>query len=181
MAGPPPPSKVALRAELRAARRAFADGRPFVPIQTVLAALQTLITNSRCVAAYWAIGGEPDVRGFLAHAVDAALPRIDDKGEMRFHRWRDGDATERCLGFCQPVASAAPATPDLIFVPLVGFDRALNRLGQGGGYYDRALLLYPQARKVGIAWSIQEVARLPVEPHDIPLDAILTEKEWIAL
>jgi 5-formyltetrahydrofolate cyclo-ligase len=54
-------------------------------------------------------------------------------------------------------------------------------LGQGGGHYDRALSLLGQAITVGIAWSIQEIDFLPADPWDMPLNHILTEKEWISL
>ena len=74
--------------------------------------------------------------------------------------------------------------PDLVIVPLLAFDRDGVRLGQGGGYYDRALKALRDTREVfvlGLAYSGQETANLPREPHDQALDAILTEKEYIAV
>jgi 5-formyltetrahydrofolate cyclo-ligase len=79
----------------------------------------------------------------------------------------------------QPLLSAEACAPDLILTPLVGFDRALNRLGQGAGYYDRAFAARPDSLRIGIAWSIQECDGLMTDPWDMPLDAVLTEKEWI--
>jgi len=83
------------------------------------------------------------------------------------------------FGFLQPLPSAEICNPDLILTPLVGFDRSLNRLGQGAGYYDRAFAALPDSLRIGIAWSIQECDGLVPDSWDMPLDAVLTEKEWI--
>jgi 5-formyltetrahydrofolate cyclo-ligase len=99
---------------------------------------------------------------------------------MRFRVHRPGEALAAGpFAAGQPSESAPAVAPDLVLVPLVGFDRAGNRLGQGGGHYDRALAALPTARAVGLAWSIQEVPALPVETWDQPLDAIWTERELI--
>jgi 5-formyltetrahydrofolate cyclo-ligase len=72
--------------------------------------------------------------------------------------------------------AAGEADPDLIIVPLVAFDADGFRLGQGGGFYDRALArLVPQAFALGLAYAGQEVEAVVREPHDHPLDAVLTE------
>ena len=62
---------------------------------------------------------------------------------------------------------------------LVAFDRSLNRLGQGGGHYDRTFEKYPDAIRIGLAWSVQEADNIPVERHDVTLHAIVTESELI--
>lgn len=65
---------------------------------------------------------------------------------------------------------------DLIIVPLVGFDRSLNRLGLGGGFYDRLLEAQPQALKIGLSYDLCLIEpAIPIEPHDQPLDRIYTE------
>ena len=68
---------------------------------------------------------------------------------------------------------------DLVIVPLIGFDRSGNRLGYGGGYYDRFLAGNNCKQTIGVAYSIQEVLALPTEPHDKKLDLVITEKEVI--
>lgn len=65
----------------------------------------------------------------------------------------------------------------LIVVPIVGFDKKCHRLGYGGGYYDRFLQKAPKARKIGIAFSLQETEDIPTESTDIPLDEIITEQQ----
>jgi 5-formyltetrahydrofolate cyclo-ligase len=64
---------------------------------------------------------------------------------------------------------------DAILVPVVAFDRRGHRVGYGGGYYDRFLPQIPQAVRVGAAFSCQMVARVPEDPHDLPVDRIVTE------
>ena len=66
--------------------------------------------------------------------------------------------------------------PDTLIVPLVGFDRALNRLGYGGGFYDRTLARLEHAEAVGYAFAAQELRGIPVEPTDYALDALVTER-----
>jgi len=109
------------------------------------------------------------------------LPYIAQRGDpMHFRRWLPGDPMAASpYHFKQPADDAPEIRPDLILAPLLGFDRAGNRLGQGGGFYDRAFAAYPQAMRIGIAWSIQEVDALPVESWDQSLHAVITEKEWI--
>jgi 5-formyltetrahydrofolate cyclo-ligase len=180
-------SKAEMRAALRARRCIFATGHIFMPdLSRVrkLDALRGFIGRATVIAAYWPSGHEADPLPLLQYAhrlgKKIALPRFEHgTGAMSFHVWAPDQPTDCHRGYVMPEAGAPLAHPDLIFAPLIGFDHALNRLGQGGGFYDRAFAAYPHAIKIGIAWSVQEVTQLPVEPHDIPLDAILTEKEWI--
>jgi 5-formyltetrahydrofolate cyclo-ligase len=62
-----------------------------------------------------------------------------------------------------------------------GFDRTGNRIGYGAGHYDRAFAAHPHARRVGIAWSFQQLPQIPVDTWDVPLHAIATDCEWIAI
>lgn len=68
---------------------------------------------------------------------------------------------------------------DLVIVPVLGFDKQKYRLGLGAGFYDRFLAKQPRAVKVGLAYHSSLVENLPREPHDIPLDAIITEDSII--
>lgn len=79
-----------------------------------------------------------------------------------------------------PARRVDPGQLDLLLIPGLAFDRKGHRLGQGGGYYDR-FLSHPalHALKVGCFFSTQEVDSVPTAPHDLPLDTVLTEKEWI--
>lgn len=64
---------------------------------------------------------------------------------------------------------------DVIIIPLLAFDESGNRLGYGGGWYDRFLAEQPQALKIGLAYDVQRAPTLPVEPHDRSLDYVVTE------
>ena len=84
-------------------------------------------------------------------------------------------------GIPEPV-KANRVHPDILFVPLVAFDKELNRLGYGGGFYDRYIQKISKIKKVvkvGLAFSFQKLKNIPVNKHDKKLDMIITEKEII--
>ncbi len=76
---------------------------------------------------------------------------------------------------CDPERLVEPCSFDVMLIPLVGFDRNGNRLGMGGGFYDRFLKkLKPQCIKIGIAHDFQEITEIAVREWDVPLDEIIT-------
>lgn len=182
--------KAQLRAELRARRDEFFAGLDSgvraLAFRAPPTPLKALIDGARCIAGYRPVGSEADPSSLLAYAIEAgktiALPYVERRSvPMRFLAWRPGELLIRGqLGLEQPDLSAASeVAPDLFLAPLLGFDRRLQRLGQGAAYYDRAFARYPDAVKVGVAWHVQELDRVPDDPWDVPLDAVLTEREWI--
>lgn len=192
MADPPPSpdpdAKAALRARARATRRAFVTtlraGRAEYEDRACRLLLPLLGEAGR-IAFYRAQAAELDPAEAMEAAASAgrtvALPRVHGDGAaLAFHRWRPGDPLiAGALGIEEPAHDTPTVAPDAIIVPLVAFDRAGRRLGQGGGFYDRTLAAYPDALRVGLAWSVQEVDEVPVEPWDAVLDAVVTEREWI--
>ena len=182
--------KPELRKRLRERRASFlAD--PAVTAQRLVLTLQICelvvphFADARVISAYLSDGMEVDPMPVLFRALDAgldvALPRVT-RGDpvLRFHHWLPGDElVPGPLGLMQPRIDAPLIEPDLILAPLLGFDRRLNRLGQGAGFYDRAFATAPNARRIGLAWSVQEVPSLPIDPWDVPLQGIATEREWI--
>jgi 5-formyltetrahydrofolate cyclo-ligase len=190
MAVPPPsPDKPALRAQLRAARASFVasmsdDARALAEIDAARRVVEH-IAHATTVALYHPLADE---LGTIALAIRLAhdgkllsLPRVEaDRTTMRFHRWAlDEPLARGGFGLMEP--GGAEIAPQVIVTPLVGFDRAGNRIGQGAGHYDRAFAALPGAMRIGYAWSMQEVAHVPHDPWDVPLHAIATEKEWIAV
>lgn len=172
--------KTSLRRELRARRRGFAANRPPLP------APPGLLTEGLCpgvvVASYVPVDGETDPALFDAAVVAAggqlAWPVvIDRKSPITFHVAPAGAMVDGPYGLRQPMAADGGVIPDIILTPLVGFDSHCNRLGQGAGHYDRAFALWPDALRIGIAWSIQQVDDLPRDPWDVPLHMIVTEAE----
>jgi 5-formyltetrahydrofolate cyclo-ligase len=178
-------SKQALRARLRAARDAFVAGkRPRIAVPD---AFRARIEHGLTVTSYVPIGSEADPSPLARAAVEAgcvlALPHVTVRSKpMRFLAWETEAALEAGpFGLSQPSALAAELLPDIILTPMLGFDAKLDRLGQGAGYYDGAFARFPDAWRVGIAWSVQQVEDLPVDPWDIPLHAVVTEQGWITL
>jgi 5-formyltetrahydrofolate cyclo-ligase len=183
--------KASMRAAMRARRDAFVA--QLDPQACALAfrvppsPLKALIERASVVAGYVAMGSEADPAALLewAHArgKTLALPHVERRSvPMRFLRWAPGEPlVTGQWGLRQPDRATVPeVAPDLILAPLIAFDRRLHRLGQGAAYYDRAFARFPDAVRVGIAWSAQEAAMVPDDAWDEPLHAVLTEREWIA-
>ncbi len=173
--------KLAIRARLRAARDGFIRDRALA----VPDAYRDRLRADTIVAAYIPVGSEADPEPLVAAArargCTIALPHVTKRtAPMRFLAW-DGvvPLASGAFGLSQPAADAPEVRPDIVLTPLLGFDRAGNRLGQGAGYYDRALAALPEAWRIGIAWSVQEVDALAPDPWDVPLHAIATESDWI--
>jgi 5-formyltetrahydrofolate cyclo-ligase len=143
------------------------------------AALPTL----RAFAAYLPAGGEIDsgplALRLAALGAERLLPHVSGEGRMRFLSAPPGGQLEPdASGLLAPPQDAEEKRPDLVIAPLLAFDRFGGRLGQGGGHYDRALAELRRTGPVfvlGLAFAGQEVDRLDLEPHDQPLDAVLTE------
>lgn len=188
---PAHPDKPALREALRAARadHVAALGKEGAHDAADAAARLILphIPPAATVALYLAIQTELDpdplAEMLAARGQALVLPALYDATAMDFRRWSPGEPLERGpFRLRQPLASADLITPDLIVMPMVGFDRHGGRIGQGKSHYDRALVRYPGAHRIGFAWSVQEVpGHLPHDPWDMPLHAVVTEKEYIPM
>jgi 5-formyltetrahydrofolate cyclo-ligase len=183
-------SKSELRAKYRKMRTDFVEALSAtergIAFRSAPAPLKSLFKSGATVAGYIPVGSEADPHDLLYQAAQSgcaiALPHVTSRATpMQFLRWAMDDPLEDGpFGLRQPVSNADLCRPDVILVPLVAFDNRLMRLGQGAGHYDRALSLLDKAYSVGIAWSVQQAQALPADPWDIPLNAILTEKAWIA-
>ena len=148
--------------------------------------VEKIVAEATVVAAFLPIGSEigtlPLIDRIERRGTSMALPHVTNRrSPMRFLQWRPGDPLiPGPMDLVQPAADAVEVDPDLILTPLLGFDATLNRLGYGAGFYDRAFTALPSARRIGIAWSCQAVDSLPVDPWDVPLHAIASEKGWVA-
>lgn len=140
------------------------------------------------VSGYVAMKGELDPRPALLalekRGCTLLLPYTTARGEpLRFLDAPGARAPSRdACGLAAPPETAAEQDPAILLVPLAAFDRRGHRLGYGGGFYDAALTRLRRAgRPVAIGWAYaaQEVAAVPTEPHDAPLDWIVTEREAI--
>jgi 5-formyltetrahydrofolate cyclo-ligase len=172
--------KPALRAKLRADRDLFAQQSS----HAILApdAFVARLAPGTTLATYSPVGSEADPSQLAAAAAHAgcrlALPHVIDRATpIRFLAWSlDAPLVDGPYGLRQPHEDAQEVAPDIILTPLLGFDRRLNRLGQGAGHYDRAFARYEAAWRVGVAWSVQELPAIPADIWDVPLHAMITEE-----
>ena len=108
------------------------------------------------------------------------LPIIKKNNQMNFHNWSINDPLKiNKFGIPEPLDSKI-IYPDILLVPLVAYDSHLNRLGYGGGYYDRYIEKLEKIKeviKIGLAFSFQKISSIPINQYDKRLDFIVTEKE----
>lgn len=183
--------KAALRASALAARAALSDEARAAAALAIAEEGAELVAREKPsrVSLFISVRGEIDL-GPLAEKLSLAgvplcLPVIVAKGEpLIFRAWAPGEPLEdKRFGLREPPVSAEEVTPDLLFVPLAAFDATGARIGYGGGFYDRTLEKLRQAGSalaIGLAFSAQALETVPVEPHDQPLDGVLTEKGYVA-
>jgi len=142
-----------------------------------------LVPETATIGVYRSDEGEAPSRGYIKFFHERgntiALPRVttlDQPMEFRLHTdpYEESDLEAGVWGLRQPGVDAPVLVPEVLFMPLVGFTAKGDRLGQGGGYYDRYLAAHPQTIAIGMAWDVQEVDKLPTELHDMRLSAIIT-------
>lgn len=180
--------KAALRKAVLAKRRAFERTQrqqAESAIQQVLLTFLRTLDNKQVIAGYCPVNGEVNILPALQNIVSdhsLALPVIVDKyTSLQFNAW-DGDESSLTLGkYNIPTARGPAVTPTIILVPLVVATLTGQRLGYGGGYYDRTLAEFPNATTVGIAFDLQIMPELPVEPHDQPLQNLITENGMFSM
>lgn len=167
-----------LREAGRRVRQGVAPSASGALVEVVLGS--ELIPTGVVVGGFWPLAGEVDLRALLAVLVGRGqvvlLPETPALGfPLVFRHWTPGVTmvAER-FGTMRP--EGAVGVPDLLLVPLLAFDAGCNRLGYGGGYYDRTIAGLPGVRTIGCAFSVQQVDAVPVLPHDRAMDAVVTER-----
>lgn len=187
------PELPGIRRLMRARRRALSRPRQIAASRRVAAAVAKSATfhKARRIGFYVAADGEIDPSSLRQLACSlgksAYLPRLHRLIDLRmdFAEFRPGDPLRRNrFGIAEPTrrARVLPAWRlDLVLVPLVAFDRQGNRLGMGGGFYDRAFARGRHGLRtrppglIGLAHRLQQVERLPARPWDVPLDAVFSD------
>jgi 5-formyltetrahydrofolate cyclo-ligase len=192
----PAAARSTLRAQLRARRRALSPPERAARSRRVCEQAERalhLAAGSR-IALYAALPHELDAAVLIALAQERGcrvyLPRIDTHRHARGMRFLQlaGPLRTNRLGIEEPAALGSALGArwlDLVFLPLVGFDRRGVRLGAGGGYYDRAFAFralrraWHAPRLVGLAYGFQEVPHIAAAAHDVRMDAVVTEEGLI--
>ena len=148
------------------------------------AAVLDMIPDDAVIGLYAATGSEAPTMGYArffherGHVL--ALPRLENaEGPMSFARFDDPFLHETLLetgpgAIRQPSPDAPEIVPDIVFVPLLAFTPGGDRLGQGGGHYDRWLASHPETLAIGLAWDVQQADLLPTEAHDHKLAGVIT-------
>ena len=150
----------------------------------IAAALDAAIESMEglTISVYWPFRGEPDLRGWIDRVMQrggrCALPLVVGRGQpLVFRLWMPGDALERGVWGIPAPSSGAEVLPDVVIAPVVGFDRACYRLGYGGGFFDRTLAALPRKPRVcGVGFAQSAVRTIYPQPHDIPMDVVVTEE-----
>ena len=131
---------------------------------------------------YWPFKGEYDPRALArslhAQGMRLALPVVVQKAEpVIFREWWPGCVMKSGIWNIPIPADGEPVVPSILLVPVVGFDRRNYRLGYGGGYYDRTLAALPTPpRAIGVGFELSRIATIHPQPHDIPMDQVITER-----
>lgn len=177
------------RTRLKDARkRRDADERRTVA-EALMAGLREVLSDHvaerqrATVAFYWPIKDEPDLRPLMpemqSRGVAVALPLVETRSApLVFREWTTDTRMERGhWNIPVPPRDAPEMNPDVVLAPLVGWDGQGYRLGYGGGYFDRTLAARsPRPFSIGIGLSSARLSTIFPQPHDIPLDIILTER-----
>jgi 5-formyltetrahydrofolate cyclo-ligase len=177
-------AKAALRLEAHAARSALSQAQRSEAAATVAQLFfeDIALRSSDVVAAYWRIRDELDCQPILVRLMDSnqtvVLPVVVGAEQpLELRVWEQGASLyEAGFGTLAPSELAPQTEPDIVIMPLLGFDSQGTRLGYGGGYYDRTLAHMNKTPKlIGLAFAAQELDSIPRDSHDVPLDAIITE------
>lgn len=196
----------ALRSSLRAARNNLTPTEQHTAAKQLLQVAEPLLFNSQIIAAYLPNDGEISplrlIEAAWAQNKTVTLPVLHpfNAGTLLFVNYPpDSPMTTNRFGIPEPVLTVENIIPvhmiDTFFVPLVGFDTQGNRMGMGGGFYDRtleSLVKYQRVgytsekittlpKLVGLAHSVQQLDMLPVAHWDIPMSHIITEQNYISI
>jgi len=134
------------------------------------------------ISAYWPFRGEPDLRDLLQQLASCggrtALPVVVGRGQpLVFRAWAPGEPLQRGVWNIPVPHGIEVVVPDVVIAPVVGFDRDCYRLGYGGGFFDRTLSTMPNTPRVfGVGYSQAAIATIYPQPHDVPMNLVVTEE-----
>lgn len=182
----------ALRVSLRERRSAIPAAARIAAAEAVAQHLQQLpaLQKANTVAGYWAIGGELPLHSLmtgLPARTRYCLPMLQPDRALRFAPWRSGDAiVANRYGIPEPaniVEVLNPDALDVVLLPLLGYTRNGDRVGTGGGWYDRSFAFRRTTAAppllIGVGFACQQIDEHVPQDWDVPLDAIVTERELL--
>ena len=158
----------------------------FISTNKLLKFLEKIKIKNKVIGGYYSYNYEIDTLDILKTLEKnnylISLPKINKNNSMTFYQWSFKDPLSiNIYGIPEPI-SKKKVKPEILLVPLVAFDSDLNRLGYGGGFYDKYISRVEKDKKIikiGLGFSFQKIDKLPINQYDKKLDYIITEKNFI--
>ena len=175
--------KSKLRKKIIKIREAANQKNNKIDFNQILKILKQEKITKGIIGGYYPVNFEVDdlmlLKKFEKDKFDISLPVIKKKFQMNFYKWSFSDLLKvNKYGIPEPEIKKI-VIPDVLLIPLVAFDKNLNRLGYGGGYYDRLIKKFSSKKKIikiGLAFSFQKIDKVPINKYDQKLDYIVTNK-----
>lgn len=164
--------KVKLRAEYRKIRQKIPAIKKVEYTQKIITKLQNLVENYTDIAIYNALAEEINIANLSAK--NLLLPKVQLDKSLKFFSAKEELVIHHQYKILEP-KGITEFIPQVIICPLLAFDKNKNRIGYGGGYYDRSFKIYTKAIKIGVAYMAQETEKITKDKYDVPLDYIVTE------
>ena len=175
--------KSKLRKKILKAREKFNTKNFHIDFNQIIKIIKKEKISKKIVGGYYPVNFEVDdlelLKKFEKKNFNISLPVIKKNSQMDFYAWSFSDPLKiNKYGIPEPETKNI-VYPDILLIPLVAFDKNLNRLGYGGGYYDRLIEKLSKKKniiKIGLALSIQKIDKVPINAYDQKLDYIVTNK-----
>ena len=179
-------NKASLRKKiLKLRKKKFSKNLSITPTK-IFKFLKKKKLNSKVIGGYYPFNYELDILSILEKFEKKkfiiSIPKISKKKNMDFFKWSLKDPLKINKFGIPETISEKKIYPNILLIPLVGFDDQFNRLGYGGGYYDRYLSKVQNKHKIikiGVGFSFQKIKNIPINKFDKKLDYIITEKKII--
>jgi 5-formyltetrahydrofolate cyclo-ligase len=176
-------NKSEIRKKILEIRKKNSSKNFVIKSKTIFQILEKKKIKGKIIGGYYPYNYEVNVieilKKFEKKGYLISLPKIKKKFQMNFYKWSEKDPLSvNNYGIPEPISNKI-ICPDILLVPLVAFDKNLNRIGYGGGFYDRYINKITKIKKIttiGLAYSFQKIKKIPTNKYDIKLDFIITEK-----
>ncbi len=177
-------NKSEIRKKIIKLRKKNFSNKIHVDFYSIIKILRKKKIKKKIIGGYYAYNYEietmPLLKKFEKLNYLIVLPKIGKNSEMNFFKWTSKDPSNvNEYGIPEPISNDLKY-PDILLVPIVAYDKTLNRIGYGGGFYDRYIKKIKKIKKVltiGLAFSFQKVKKIPINKYDIKLDFIVSGKK----
>jgi len=176
-------NKSVIRKKILNIRKQYKYGQSNINFKYILKILKKKKFHAKSIGGYYPYNHEIDAMSILEkfekYDYEISLPKIKKNYQMDFYHWSSKEPLiVNEYGIPEPT-SRIIKYPDILLIPLVAYDKNWNRVGYGGGFYDRYITKIKKKKNIltiGLAYSFQEVKKIPINKNDVRLDFIITEK-----